>query len=319
MESRPSSVESESLRFRFPAPAPGLHHLPRLASKKADDSRFAFDVSRYNLHVPKRNVIPVALTIAGSDSGGGAGLQADIKTFASLGVHGTAAITSITAQNPSTISAIQPCTPEIVRRQIEAVFSGFRPGASKTGMLYSAEIIRTVAQFFRRNPSTLVIDPVMISTSGVTLLKASARKVLIEELLPTASLVMPNLPEAEILLGTRIESPEDLRWAARATQKRFGCAALVKGGHLRGLKVAIDFFYDGKQELLLSAPLFRDVRPHGTGCVYSAAVTAYLARGCSLPDAVQKGKQYITKSIALSRKTNQYTVLGVPQITLPSL
>ena len=280
-----------------------------------DVSSFTFPVSRYNPHVPKRNVIPVALTIAGSDSGGGAGIQADLKTFASLGVHGTAAITSITAQNPSTITAIQPCKPEIVRRQIEAVFSGFRPRAAKTGMLYSAEIIRTVVQFFRRNPSELVVDPVMVSTSGVTLLKASARKVLMEQLLPLASLVMPNLPEAEILLGTKIESPEELRQAAKTIQKRFGCPALVKGGHLARLKVSIDFFWDGKQELLLSAPLVRGIRTHGTGCVYSAAVTAYLAGGCSLAVAVQKGKQYITESIAVSGKTRKFSILGVPRMT----
>src|SRR5207245_6015106 len=260
----------------------------------------------------KRKRLSVALTIAGSDSGGGAGIQADLKTFASLGVHGTTAVTCITAQNPVTINGIQACSAELVHRQIEAVFAEFQPAASKTGMLYSAGIVRAVAQFFRRNPSTLVIDPVMVSTSGAPLLRSSAIKVLVNELLPLARLIMPNAPEAEVLLGKKIGCPEDLRGAASEIHERFGCAALVKGGHLRGLKVAVDIFYDGKQELLLSAPFIRGVRTHGTGCVYSAAVTAFLAHGCSLPLAVQLGKQSITEAITHSHKAGKHDVLGSP-------
>src|SRR5207244_2280779 len=154
---------------------------------------------------------PVALTIAGSDSGGGAGIQADLKTFASLGVHGTTAITCITAQNPVTISAVQTCSTELVRRQTEAVFADFQPAASQRGRLYSAGIIRVVAQFFRRSPTPLVVDPVMVSTSRASLLKSSALRVLLNELLPLARLVMPNVPEAEVLLGKEIRSAEDLR------------------------------------------------------------------------------------------------------------
>jgi len=261
--------------------------------------------------VPNRKTLPVALTIAGSDSGGGAGIQADLKTFASLGVHGTTAVTAITAQNPVTISGMHACSGELVRRQIEAVFAGFQPAASKTGMLYSVGIIREVAQFFRRNPSPLVVDPVMVSTSSASLLKSSALKILVLELLPLASLIMPNVPEAGVLLGKRIGSAEDLRAAAREIYERFGCAALVKGGHLRGLKAAVDIFFDGKQELLLSAQFIRGVRTHGTGCVYSAAITAFLARGCSLQLAVQRGKQYITEAIAHSHKAGKHDVLGV--------
>jgi len=189
------------------------------------------------------------------------------------------------------------------------VFIGFRPAASKTGMLYSAGIIRAVADFFRRNPSPLVVDPVMVATSGKKLLQPAALKVLVDELLPIARLIMPNVPEAEVLLGRKIRFPEDLRAAARELQERFGCAALVKGGHLRGLKVAMDIFYDGKQELLLSALLIQGVRTHGTGCVYSAAVTAFLARGCALLPAVQRGKQYITRAIAHSHKAGKHDVL----------
>jgi hydroxymethylpyrimidine/phosphomethylpyrimidine kinase len=259
----------------------------------------------------KRPPLPVALTIAGSDSGGGAGIQADLKTFASLGVHGTSAITCITAQNPDGVRGIQACSVEIVRGQMEAVFDALPPAAVKTGMLYSAPIIRVVAELFRRRQCLpLVVDPVMVSTSGAQLLKPAAVKVLRTELLPLATLVTPNLDEAEILVGEKLRSVEDLRAAARALQKRFGCAALVKGGHLRGLKEAVDIFYDGRQELLLSAPFIRGVSTHGTGCTYSAAIAGHLARGCSLPLAVLRAKEYITQAIAQSQTAAAYTLLN---------
>ena len=182
---------------------------------------------------------PVALTIAGSDSGGGAGIQADLKTFAALGVHGASAIACLTAQNPRRVFAVEPCSPGMLRRQIEAVFEEMPPAAVKTGMLFSAENVRVVAAFFRsaqfamRSPR-LVVDPVMVSTSGAKLLEPAAVKVLTEKLLPLAALVTPNLDEAEILTGRKLASLEDMRRAAREIHARFGCAALVKGGHLRG-------------------------------------------------------------------------------------
>jgi hydroxymethylpyrimidine/phosphomethylpyrimidine kinase len=259
----------------------------------------------------KRSQLPVALTIAGSDSGGGAGIQADLKTFAALGVHGTSAITCITAQNPAGVRGIQACSVDIVRRQIEAVFDELPPAAVKTGMLYSAPIIRVVAAFFRRHQRVpLVVDPVMVSTSGAQLLKPAAVKALCTELLPLATLVTPNLAEAEILVGEKLTSVTDLRAAARELHRRFGCAALVKGGHLRGLKEAVDIFYDGRQELLLSAPFIRGVSTHGTGCTYSAAIAGQLARGHSLPRAVQCAKEYITQAIAQSRTAAGHSVLN---------
>ena len=261
--------------------------------------------------MPKRPQLRVALTIAGSDSGGGAGIQADLKTFAALGVHGTSAITCITAQNPEGVRGIQACTADIVRGQIEAVFEALRPSAVKTGMLYSAPIIRVVAGFFQRRAGVpLVVDPVMVSTSGARLLKPEAVRVLCADLLPLATLVTPNLDEAEILCGGKLRSVEDLRAAARALHERFGCAALVKGGHLRGLKEAVDIFYDGRQELLLSAPFIQGVSTHGTGCTYSAAIAGHLARGCSLPRAVQAGKEFITQAIARSRQAAGHGVLN---------
>jgi hydroxymethylpyrimidine/phosphomethylpyrimidine kinase len=259
----------------------------------------------------KRKQLAVALTIAGSDSGGGAGIQADLKTFASIGVHGTSAITCITAQNPSGVLGIQACRPEIVQQQLEAVFAELPPAAVKTGMLYSTEIIRVVSRFLKSTPQTpLVVDPVMVSTSGARLLKPSAIELMKRELLPLALIIMPNLDEAEVLVGARLRSVEDLRTAARVLHRRFGCAALVKGGHLRGLKEAVDIFYAGRQELLLSAPFVRGVSTHGTGCTYSAAVAAYLALGRPLPRAVHLAKEYITQAIARSGTAGRHSVLG---------
>jgi hydroxymethylpyrimidine/phosphomethylpyrimidine kinase len=254
---------------------------------------------------------PTALTIAGSDSGGGAGIQADLKTFRSLGVHGTSAITCLTAQNPKGVSGIQACTPDILRKQIVAVFAELQPAAVKTGMLFSTPLIRVVAEQFRRRKQVpLVVDPVMVATSGARLLKPSAIAVVQKELLPLATLVTPNLDEAEILVGQKLAEVEDLRWAARAIHARFGCAALLKGGHLRGLAEAIDVFYDGENELLLSAPFVKGVSTHGTGCTYSAAITAGLARGMKLPAAVELGKQFITNAIANSQRVGKHFVLN---------
>jgi hydroxymethylpyrimidine kinase/phosphomethylpyrimidine kinase len=255
--------------------------------------------------------IPTALTIAGSDSGGGAGIQADLQTFAALGVHGTSAITCITAQNPKQVLGVQACTPAIVRGQLEAVFDQLPPVATKTGMLFSAPIIREVARFLSRHrPRALVVDPVMVSTSGAMLLQPAAIKVLGAELLPLATLLTPNLPEAEILLGRKLTSVEDLRSAARALQSRFGCAVLLKGGHLRGLTEAVDIFREGTEEWLLRAPFVRGVSTHGTGCTYSAAVTGYLARGATLSRAVAQAKEFITQAIARSRTVAAHSVLN---------
>jgi hydroxymethylpyrimidine/phosphomethylpyrimidine kinase len=259
----------------------------------------------------KRKTIPIALTIAGSDSGGGAGIQADLKTFAALGVHGTSAITCITAQNPRRVRGVEPCSPKIVRLQIEAVFDELPPAAIKTGMLYSVEIIRAVAGLLRQKRRVpLVVDPVMVATSGAMLLKPSALRALQRKLLPLATLTTPNLDEAEILTGRKLKSPEDLRAAAREIHQRFGCAALVKGGHLRGGHEAIDVLFDGANEWLLNAPFVRGVSTHGTGCTYSAAITAYLALGCKLPEAVRRAKIFISRAIAQSRMAGKHSVLN---------
>ena len=252
-----------------------------------------------------------ALTIAGSDSSGGAGIQADLKTFAALGVHGTSVVTCITAQNPKRVLGIEACSRAMVRKQLEAVFAEMRPAAAKTGMLYLAEIIEVVAEYFRRLRGVpLVVDPVMVATSGNRLLKPAAVRILRGRLLPLAALVTPNLAETAVLTGKMPKDIEDMRGAAREIYESFGCAVLVKGGHLPRTKEAADIFFDGRNELLLTAPFVAGIRTHGTGCTYSAAITAQLALGLNLPAAVTIAKGYITQAIAQRREVAGHSVLN---------
>ena len=257
--------------------------------------------------MPKK--IPVALTIAGSDSGGGAGIQADLKTFAVFGVHGASAIACLTAQNPARVLAIEACRPRMLRQQLEAVFQEMPPSAIKTGMLFSARNVSVVADFLKDKKAPLVVDPVMIATSGARLLGSPALKVITEKLLPLATLVTPNVSEAEVLSRRKISAIEDMDDAARGIHSEFGCAVLVKGGHLRSGR-ATDIFYDGKSRLTLSAPFVTGVRTHGTGCVYSAAICAALALGQDLPQAVRTGKEYVTRAIQRSYRSGRHFVLG---------
>ncbi len=248
------------------------------------------------------------LTIAGSDSGGGAGIQADLKTFAAIGVHGTSAITCITAQNPLEVRSVHAVAAESVRDQITAVAEAFQPQVVKTGMLYSEAIIEVVQESVSSEAS-LIVDPVMISTSGALLLRESAVGAL-KKLMKRALLVTPNLHEAEHLLGRKITKAEELRAAAREFHERYGCAALLKGGHLRGMTVALDFLYDGKSEWVLEAPYVRGISTHGTGCTYSAAIAAYCALGDNLPRAVARAKDFISNAIAQSYRSSDHFVLN---------
>lgn len=240
--------------------------------------------------------IPVAITIAGSDSGGGAGIQTDLKTFAALGVHGTTAITCITAQNPKAVTGIEPISASMVQKQLEAIFAGFTPLAAKTGMLFSEEIISIVARFFGKRRIPLIVDPVMIASSGARLLQPDAVRVLEQKLLPLATLVTPNLDEAEVLIGEKISSRNGLRAAAKEIHRRFGCATLVKGGHLPG-EHAVDIFFDGTTEMELRTRFIKGVSMHGSGCTYSAAIAAYLALGNDLPAALRLAKKFITRKL----------------------
>lgn len=253
---------------------------------------------------------PCALTVAGSDSGGGAGVQADLKTFAAYGVHGVSALTCLTAQSPRGVMGVQPTRAGMVRRQIEAVWGELRPGAAKTGMLFSAAIIREVAAFAAaagRVP--WVIDPVMVATSGAPLLQPAAMGVLRKRLLPLATLITPNLDELRLLTGLRVRGLEELRAAARALQSYFGVAVLAKGGHLNGPR-AVDVFWDGEEEMILEVPRVKVASTHGTGCTYSAAITAGLARGWDLRGAVREAKGHITEAIRGSWKVGEHWVLG---------
>ena len=261
--------------------------------------------------MPRTMHRPVALTIAGSDSGGGAGIQADLKTFAAFGVHGASAIACLTAQNPGRVYAVEPASPRMLRLQIEAVFSELRPAAVKTGMLFSAESVRVAAGFLHKQDHVpLVVDPVMVAGSGARLLQPEAIKVLKQHLLPLARLVTPNLSEAGILTGGKIANVETMRAAAREIHARFGCAALVKGGHLHGMREAVDVYFDGRNELLLTAPFIKSIRTHGTGCTYSAAITAALALGHPLPHAVRLAKNYITRAVAGSYRVGKHFALN---------
>ncbi len=254
---------------------------------------------------------PVSLSIAGSDSGGGAGIQADLKTFTALGCHGATAITCITAQNPKAVTGIQPIRAAMVRKQIEAVFAELPPRAVKTGMLFSTDIINVVADFFaqpKRPP--LVVDPVMVATSGAVLLKPAAIRALKSRLLPLATLVTPNLDEAQLLVGRKLRSLEDLLDAAEELHATFGCAALVKGGHLKLGHEAVDILFDGKRFTVLKARRVKGVSTHGTGCTYSAAIAAYLARGEKLDRAVALAKEFITRAIAKSSRVGRHFALN---------
>jgi len=245
-----------------------------------------------------RSFFYCALTVAGSDSGGEAGLQADLKTFAALQVHGTCAVTCVTAQNHKSVAVLEPCSPRMVRAQLEAVAAEGPPSAAKTGMLFSPAIVREAAAFFKRTRGVpLVVDPVIISTSGRRLLQAEGVTALKRELLPLAALVTPNVMEAEILTGKKISSAADLRAAAGTIHRMFGCAALVKGGHLTGTNQAVDFLCSDEGEWMFSAPRAKGAALHGAGCIYSAAITAWLARGRSLEASVRLAKDYITRAI----------------------
>ena len=239
---------------------------------------------------------PIALTIAGSDSGGGAGIQADLKTFLALRVHGTSAITCITAQNPGAVGAIVPLATAAVEGQLEAILSGLPPDAVKVGMLFRKDICEVVSAFLAGIGRPVVVDPVMVSTSGTRLIQAGALRVARKKLFPAAALLTPNLHEAGILLQTRVRTAVQARSAARQIHGAFGCAALVKGGHLKG-STSVDFYCDGRTEHEFSAPFIADRRLHGTGCALSAAITAWLARGHSLIDAIDRSKQYISQAI----------------------
>ena len=234
-----------------------------------------------------------ALTIAGSDSGGGAGIQADLKTFAAHGVFGMSVITAITAQNTLGVLAVQDISREIIAKQIEAIFEDMGADAVKIGMVSQPETIRTIAAGLRKYaPPLVVVDPVMVSKSGYHLLQPEAEAVLVQELLPLATIVTPNIPEAEAILHRKIESLHDMEAAARDIQALGPKNVLLKGGHRT--EDATDVLYDGQRVIRLEAARVPTKNTHGTGCTLSSAIAANLARGMSVPEAVKAAKRYIT-------------------------
>lgn len=242
-------------------------------------------------------VIPAALTIAGSDSGGGAGIQADLKTFAALGVYGTSAITAITAQNTLGIAAWEAVTADLVIAQMEAVAGDIELHATKTGMLANAAIVEAVAAAIEElQLPNVVVDPLMLAKGGDPLLDEDAVRAMRVELLPRARVVTPNIPEAEILIGRPIRSLAEVRDAARRIRDLGSTAVVVKGGHAPG-SVVIDVFFDGDRTIELRTPRIQTRNTHGTGCTFASALAAYLARGCAAAEAAERAQAYVAGAI----------------------
>jgi hydroxymethylpyrimidine/phosphomethylpyrimidine kinase len=243
--------------------------------------------------------IPRAMTIAGSDSGGGAGIQADLKTFTVLGVFGTSAITALTAQNTTGVTGVVEVQPEFVVEQIDAIMRDIGTDAAKTGMLSSAAIIEAVAGAVRQwKIERLVVDPVMIAKSGAPLLRPEATDALRRILLPLALVVTPNLHEAGALVGRPVRTLDEMRAAAREIHAMGPRHVVVKGGHLEDTDEAVDLLFDGSTFRQFSAPRAESRHTHGTGCVFSAAIAAGLAKGLAVPNAVAQAKEVITAAIA---------------------
>jgi hydroxymethylpyrimidine/phosphomethylpyrimidine kinase len=241
--------------------------------------------------------IPIALTIAGSDSGGGAGIQADLKTFHALGVFGTSAITAITAQNTLGVRAVHAVPADMVRQQIDTVVSDLPPDACKTGMLASAELVSTVAAAIDRHGlRNYVLDPVMVATSGDRLLDADAEHAVRDRLMPLATVVTPNLAEATVLVGFVVDREEAMQEAARALAAQGARAVLIKGGHLPGLRV-IDLLYDGKRMQRWERERIETRSTHGTGCTLSSAIVAGLAHGRPLVRAVEDALDFVRRGL----------------------
>jgi len=247
--------------------------------------------------------VPVALTIAGSDTSAGAGIQADLKTFSALGVYGLTAVTCVVAEIPGKVSRVERVSVRMVRDQVEVLAKNFQIGAIKTGLLCSAEIVSAVAKAIRGIESLrgrripLVIDPVMIASSGDRLLEAAAIDAYTDQLFPLATLITPNLDEAALLIGTEIKDREQMEKATKALASKYRAAILLKGGHLRGDN-ALDLLFHKNKLTEFSARFVRGVATHGTGCTYSTAIAAGLACGLVLEKAIGQAKKFVTKSIA---------------------
>lgn len=244
----------------------------------------------------KRQKRKTALTIAGSDSSGGAGIQADIKTMMANGVYAMSAITALTAQNTQTVAAVMNVTPEFLARQLDCVFTDIFPDAVKTGMMSSTDLVRVIARKLKEyRAENIVVDPVMVSTSGSRLLDEEAVSILKEELLPQAALVTPNIPEAEALSGEKISTAEDMIRTAAKISRECNTAVLVKGGH--SINDANDLLYRNGAALWIEGQRIDNPNTHGTGCTLSSAIASNLAKGYSMEDAVRRAKDYLSDAL----------------------
>jgi hydroxymethylpyrimidine/phosphomethylpyrimidine kinase len=252
--------------------------------------------------MPANPEVPVALTIAGSDSSAGAGIQADLKTFGALGIYGLTAITCIVAETPGLVLEIEAVSAEMVCAQIEVLLKSFPVAAIKTGLLFSGEIVSQVGRILRAQAAKgnaaphLIVDPVMVATSGDLLLRDDVVEAYEHELFPLAALVTPNLDEAARLMGEPISDLQSMRSAGARLTEKYRIPVLLKGGHLSG-EDALDLLFLGEKVVELSAPFLRGIATHGTGCTYSAAITAGLASGLSLEEAVRRAKKFVTATI----------------------
>ena len=238
-----------------------------------------------------------ALTIAGSDSSGGAGIQADIKTMTANGVYAMSAITALTAQNTTGVTGILEVTPAFLKEQLDCIFTDIRPDAVKTGMVSSSALIEVIAERLRYyDAQNLVVDPVMVATSGARLISDDAIDTLKKELLPLATVITPNIPEAEELSGQSVHTKEDMETVAAKIFQTYGCAVLCKGGHR--INDANDLLYDGREFLWFYGKRIDNPNTHGTGCTLSSAIASGLAKGYDLPTAVQSAKNYISGALA---------------------
>lgn len=251
--------------------------------------------------IPLVSRIPTVLTIAGSDSGGGAGIEADLKTFAAIGVHGLVALTAVTAQNTTGVFGVHEIPPEIIRLQIEAVYNDIGVDFAKTGMLSSSPIIKEVANIIKRFELKVVVDPVMVAKSGAPLLRSDAVASLKEDLIPLAEVITPNIDEAEVLTGLKIRTLEDSINAGKRLLTLGPKAVVVKGGHLKGDAIDVLCTHDGTVREFRSARV-DSTNTHGTGCTFSSAIAAYLARGLSIEEAVREAKNFVLNAIIYGLK-----------------
>ncbi|MCR5613843.1 bifunctional hydroxymethylpyrimidine kinase/phosphomethylpyrimidine kinase [Treponema sp.] len=239
----------------------------------------------------------VSMTIAGSDSSGGAGIQADIKTMTANGVYAMSAITALTAQNTTGVQGIMNVTADFLRQQIDSCITDIRPDSVKIGMVSQIELIKVIAERLKfYGIKNIVVDPVMVATSGAKLIDDNAIDILKSELLPIATVCTPNIPEAEILSGMKISSADDMEKAARAINEKYSCAVLCKGGH--NLNDANDLLYTGNKATWFNGKRIDNPNTHGTGCTLSSAIAANLAKGASLEESVKNAKDYLSRALA---------------------